>query len=210
MKRAALLSALVVGLSLSSTAARADIPPPPRDLPEGKQPISLSVYYTPNKDITFIRIGRNALPGLVPQEDKKTGWAPSPTRSIAAATALSLGVAGLFLLRGKRGAQMACGMILAAGLGAFGAEVWGNAPAPDRAPPAPIDVRIETSGTPKPFHGRAVVEVVDGQDIQLLIGTRPTPVNERRDRGPPPPSPPSNPVPNGPDTNSPAKNPSRS
>jgi hypothetical protein len=197
MHRAA-LSAVVLA-SWAASSARADIPPPPRDLPSGKIPIPIEVSYAPDKDVTFLYLGREALESASDDKKKQTQWTPGTTRSIVAATALSLGVAGIFLLRGKRTAQVACGLVLLAGLGALGAEVWANAPAPIPNPPPPTPARpTDVSGPdlrPKTFHGDAVVEIVDGDGahrVRLVIGTKPKPKYQRV-LPPEPPTPPKTP-----------------
>jgi len=215
MQRAFIFSALVIAgvfidSLLSANAARADIPPPPRDLPDGKIPIPIEVSYDLNKDVSFLYIGREALKSAGGGEEKQSLRAPGATRSIVAAGALSLGLAGLLLLRGKRRAQIACGLVLAIGLGAIGIEAWANAPAPNPpgGPNGPFDLGDGGPNfKPKAFHGDAVVEIVDGDrahQIRLVIGTKPKP--QRQFRGAPLQSPPEGPPggPPSPNQNAPA------
>jgi len=184
MKRVALLIAFV-GLSSVSTAAWADVPPPPKDLPEGKQAVSIQVTHDPDKDVSFLYIGRQALETASPKGEKQSRWTPGPTRSMIAAMALSLGIAGLFFMRGKRGAQIACGLVLAAGLGALSAEAWGNAPAPPPKVPDPkftLDPvwNLTTPDGKKVFNGVTVVVLGEGRDVRLVIGTKHRPLNPPR------------------------------
>jgi hypothetical protein len=180
MKRLVLGSVLILGTALTSealtSAARADVPPQPRDVPEGMRYTTLQVTHDPDKDTSFLYIGRQALEMADPKSEK-TGWNTSPTRSILAALSLSLGVAGLFFLRGKRGPQIACGLVLAVGLGSIGAEAWGNA-APVRPDPKydadKVWNLISQSGQ-KVFNGDTVIVMGQGRDIRLVIGTKPKP-----------------------------------
>jgi hypothetical protein len=202
MKRVALLSALVVAGLVSTTAARADVPVPPKDLPEGKTAVSIQVTHDPDKDVSFLYIGRQALETASPKAEKQSQWTPGPTRSIVAAMALSLGIAGLFFLRGKRGAQIACGMVLAAGLGVLSAEAWGNA-APVPPPAQDLKFKLDpvwnltTREGKKVFNGDAVVVLHDWHDVRLVIGTKPKPKRDWQGPpvNPPVPAPPPNSAP---------------
>jgi len=206
MQRVALVSALAIA-GLATTVAVADIPPIPRDVPAGKQYVSLQVTHDPDKDVSFLYLGRDAVRAGEPQAEQKTGWNPSPTRSIVAATALSLGIAGLFFMRGKRGAPIACGLVLAAGLGTLGTEAWGNAPAP---PPPNRKYELDqvwnltTAEGKKVFNGDTVVVIGPGRDVRLVIGTKPKPQRERRDPQDFFPPRPVNPGPSAPSPNAPA------
>jgi hypothetical protein len=194
MKRSLLLPfvapAVIALAGLSSIAARADIPPSPRDLPAGRTPYPIEVSYDETKDVTFLYMGQDALASAMNDKKKQSFHAPDATRSIVAALALSLGIAGMFLLRGKRTAQVACGLVLIVGLGALGAEAWGNAPPPIKNTPVP---QPDTSHLrPKGFRGDVVVELMGGEHahrVRLVIGTKPKP--EYRRSGPigPPPTP---------------------
>jgi hypothetical protein len=193
MKRSLFLP--VVGLAVvafwglvSPAPARADIPPLPVDLPAGKTPVPIEVSYDQTKDITFLYIGNDVLASAARDNKDKQGFhAPGAARSIVAALALSLGVAGIFLLRGKRTAQAACGLVMIVGLGALGAEAWGNAAPPIKTPPPGPPATTGRDLRPKTFNGDAVVEIVDGDGsyhVRLVIGTKPKPKYVRP--GPPP------------------------
>jgi hypothetical protein len=177
MTRTQLLSTLLVGLL--STSAAADIPlnsDSPKERPAGKKTIPVAVHFDTHADWSHLEIGREAL-DIAPSE-KQSRWSPSSTRSIVAAAALSLGIAGVVLLRGRRPAQMACFLVLAAALGAVGNETWANV-APHRYT-FPDDAKVETGivwnldvNGRKVFLCDAVVEVIDGHDIRLVVGTKP-------------------------------------
>jgi len=207
MQRVALLSALAVAGLLSTTAARADLPVPPKDLPEGQTAVSIQVTHDPDKDVSFLYIGRQALETASPKAEKQSRWTPGPTRSMIAAMALSLGIAGLFFMRGKRGAQIACGLVLAAGMGVLSAEAWGNA-AP--VPPPARDLKfhfdpvwnLTTAEGKKVFNGDAVIVVGEGHSVRLVIGTKPKP--RRVSDGPP--NYPPQPIKIAPPTEAPAPN----
>src|SRR5689334_1337062 len=67
---------------------------------------------------SVLRISRSALKAagyeLRAIDAPQTGdWSPSRTRSIVAASAMSLGFAGVFLLRGKRRTTIATGVVAA-------------------------------------------------------------------------------------------------
>jgi hypothetical protein len=132
----------------------------------------LTVRFDPTQDVSVLYIGRDALPAVQPE--KKTGFAPGAGRSMVAAIALSCGVAGVFLLRGRRAAQLASGLVLAVGLGALGVEAWGNAPPPVTLPPvAPPPFSAASDAHPKVIEGETVIEIVDGGRVELVIGTKP-------------------------------------
>jgi hypothetical protein len=180
MTRAALLSALTLGIFLPSSSARADIPILPQDLPDGRTPYSIEVTYDPDKDVSFLYVGRRAL-GTVQAGEKQSLWEPGRTQSVVAAVSLSLGLASVLLLRGRRGAQIACGLVAAIGIGAIGVEALGNAPAPKPPPSANPQPSPTTLAGRRPhfaltkFQGETVVEVVEGEQIRLVIGTKPKP-----------------------------------
>lgn len=166
----------VVG-SLQVSLAYADIPPLPRDLPPGKSMEGLKVKVDATKDISILRIPRSALDdaGIEIREKKNakpSAWSPSKTRSLVAASAMSLGIGGVFLLRKKRGAAIAAALAGATVLGTLGAHAWGNA--------APMPPEASRPTLPASFSGNVVIEIVDGEgDVHLTIGTKPMPKYQR-------------------------------
>jgi len=167
----------VASLGIVATSVYADIPPRPVDLPNGKISTPLVVKVDPNKDVSFLRIPREQLKEAGEAKDARQGWLPGRTQSMIAAMAASVGVASVFLLRGKRHAKIA--VLFVSGLVASGAvaQAWW-APPPGRPPFAP----------PPNFSGEVVIEPTDGFQVELIIGTKPLP--QRRGRpGPPPEAP---------------------
>lgn len=196
------LSRTIIGLAVVGlfqvSLAIADIPPIPKDLPEGKNwgdMKDLKVTVDPTKDISILRIPRSVL-GAADGElrekknTKPSAWSPTTTRSLAAALAMSLGIGGVFLARKKRSTAVAVALVAATVVGTLGVEAWGNAPAPQ--PPAEAPVAV--ASLPQDFRGNVVVEIVDGAGVvSLTIGTKPLPTREPRfgPRVTPPPTPPS-------------------
>lgn len=179
----AIFGLLVVGL-LPLPLARADVPPLPRDLPDGKSFEELEVKVDPNKDISFLRIPRSALgdAGLDIRDKKKeeTGaLTPSAERSVVAALAMSLGIAGVFFARKKRGAAIAVALVSATVVGAIGVQAWGDLapfPRPRPRPEAPV----AAGGTVTlPYDGHVVIQIVEEGPVQLTIGTKPLPKYKR-------------------------------
>jgi hypothetical protein len=191
--------AIAAAIPLSTT--RADIPPLPADLPAGKSWKPLEVRVAPTKDISILRISRSALAeaGLEIRPTKQTGhWTPSTQRSIVAAMALSLGIAGVFLARKKRGAAIAVAMLAAGVAGTMGVHAWGNGP-PRQPPPRPEQTPKAFWGTMVPLHGdstaahqpqaggpvqnfngKVVIEITDDDEaVRLFIGTKPEPKYRR-------------------------------
>ena len=179
----AIFGLLVVGL-LPASFALADIPPTPRDLPQGKSYQDLEVRVNSTKDISILRIPRSALEeaGLEIRDKKspKVGAmppnaSPSTTRSIVAALALSLGVAGVFFTRKKRGAMIAVALVSTTIVGAMGMQAWGN------AAPMPIPRNDEEAAGIKNFNGNVVIEIIEeGRRVELSIGTKPIPPRKFR------------------------------
>lgn len=176
LKRA-LFGLLVIGL-LPASFALADIPPTPRDLPPGKNYERLEVKVDAAKDMSFLRIPRSALNDAgLDFRDKKSSkvgtTSPSTTRSIVAALALSLGVAGVFFTRRKRGAMIAVALVSTTIVGAMGMQAWGN------AAPLPIPRNDAEAAGIKNFRGNVVIQIVEDGDVELTIGTKPLPVYKR-------------------------------
>ncbi|MCE9605656.1 MAG: hypothetical protein K8U03_12250 [Planctomycetia bacterium] len=169
----------IIGLAVvcmfQASLLMADIAPSPTDIPDGKSTASLEVKIDKTKDVSFLRISRSALrdAGLdIPETGtKKTGaWTPSTQRSIVAALAMSLGIAGVFLVRKKRGAAIAVALVAGAVVGTLGVQAWA---APQHDP-----------NTVSPTHnhnGTVVIEFTDGDEggVSLTIGTKPLPKYRR-------------------------------
>lgn len=161
-----------------SSPTWADIPPPPADLPQGKQSDPLVVRVDPTKDVSFLKLPRRALEraGLqVPARDARSDG-PSRFRSVVAAGALSLGVASVLLLRGRRWRAAAAAALVA--VGAVLASAWATAdvvPPPGQAAPL----------TNLSLSGEVVIEVVDEGPVEMVLGMKPLP--KRKPLRPPPP-----------------------
>jgi hypothetical protein len=202
MKRVALLRGLVLVLPLAASSARADIPPPPADLPAGRYSTSYQIRFDPTKDVTILHLGRDVLEQAEADAkkaapEKRSETSPGTTRSIVAATAMSLGLAGVLLLRGRRRSQIVCGLVLAAGLGAVGSEAWANLAPPPPAPSVPVTTQFNLGGNPgwivardgnRVFNGQIVVQLTSGNNVQLNVGTKALPQRTGR-VGPPIPEP---------------------
>lgn len=165
----------IVGGALFASSALADIPVLPRDLPPGKTPVPLVVKKDADKDMSFLRISRQLAEQLsAPGANKKADWSPSEPRSIIAALALSAGIAGAFFVRGrKRTAMLAAVLVSGTFIVTSAVQSHGNAapirPAP--VPPLPID-----------FQGGVVIEISDRKDffgVELIVGTKKPPENNR-------------------------------
>jgi hypothetical protein len=180
----AILAFAVVGL-LQVTLAHADIPPTPRDLPPGKSMERLQVKIDASKDISTLRIPRSALndAGLDIREKKNakpSDWSPTKMRSVVAALAMSLGIGGVFLVRKKKGAAIASALVAATIVGTLGVQAWANVPAPLNPPPAPIPAPEVAGVINGNFSGNVVIEIIEDEgDVQLTIGTKPLPKQQR-------------------------------
>lgn len=176
----AMIGLAVAGL-LQVSLAHADIPPLPRDLPAGKSMEGLKVKVDANKDISILRIPRSALndAGVEIREKKNakpSAWSPSKTRSMVAALAMSLGIGGVFLVRKKKGAAIAAALVASTIVGTLGVQAWANAPPPPPAAPAPAG----TDMLKGEFRGNVVIEIVEEEgDVQLTVGTKPLPKQQR-------------------------------
>jgi hypothetical protein len=168
--------AALVGLGILATRSYADIPPRPVDAPADKSTTPLVVRVDPNKDVSFLRVPREQLKEAAEAKDAKQGWLPGRTQSMIAAMAASIGVASVFLLRGKRNAKIAVWFVTGLVASAAVAQAWWAPP-----PGKPFT-------TPANFSGEVVIEPTDGFQVELIIGTKPLP--QRRGRpGPPPEAP---------------------
>jgi len=173
----AIIAVAIVGL-IHVSVASADIPPLPRDLPAGKSMEGLKVKVDAHKDISTLRIPRSALgdAGLDIREKKNakpSAWSPSKTRSLVAAMAMSLGIGGVFFVRRNRKAAITVALVAATIVGTLGVQAWANAPFP---------ASREAPGQPLPasFSGHVVIEIIeDDGDVQLTIGTKPLPKQQR-------------------------------
>jgi hypothetical protein len=180
----AILGLAVVGL-LQVSLAHADIPPLPRDLPAGKSMEGLNVKIDASKDIYTLRIPRSALSdaGLEIRDKKNakpSAWNPTKTRSVVAALAMSLGIGGVFLVRKKKAAAIASALVAATIIGTLGVQAWANAPPPFNPPPAPNPAPEAGGVINGSFSGNVVIEIIDDEgDVQLTIGTKPLPRQQR-------------------------------
>lgn len=181
MKTKMLLPAIVIVAWMSSIAAPAwaDIRLPDKKPAVGPPSVPLVVKTDETQEVSVLRIGREAL--------KQAGWpvpgrraemSPSNLRSIVAAVALSLGIAGLFLLRGRRGAAATAGLLAGAIVAMVAMQAWGNMPPPHRVRPA------LPAGD---YRGRVVIEIVNepAGEAELIIGMMAKP--ERAPEPPPAP-----------------------
>jgi hypothetical protein len=150
--------------------ALADIAPYPRDVPRGKTALPLVVKYDANKDVSVLRISRQVVkPGAAVEPNKNGDWSPSAPRSIIAAIAMSVGIAGAFFVRGRRRLGLAAVALVA---GTFmitsAVQTYGNAAPMPPHKPVPL---------PAEFQGHVVIEIVDKEfsGVELIIGTKKLP-----------------------------------
>ncbi|MGC3972660.1 MAG: hypothetical protein QM775_36545 [Pirellulales bacterium] len=163
-------------LSLSASLAQADIPPPPADLPEGKDSYDLRLTATADKDVSFLRIPKGALPARAQAANNAQGnWSPQNWRTIAAGLCLSAGIAAVFLVRGKNRYGAAAALIALSLFGATTLPAWGNAAPPSVREQPGAAFQVPADG----FHGVVVVEIVDDGPIELVVGTKPKPKYKR-------------------------------
>jgi hypothetical protein len=168
------------GILTIAGSALADIPPRPRDVPEGKIERPLTVRYDANKDCSFLYISKDALGGVqdvpAPPANKSSLWSPSPLRSIIAALAMSGAVVAIFLVPRGRWSATAAGCIAGAAVIACAVELYSNAPPPASALREPND---QVRALRENFNGDVVVEIVDRPGVELVVGTKPKPKYQR-------------------------------
>lgn len=150
----AITGALIVGL-LSSSYAFGNGAPIRRQFQPETVYAHLEVDIDPTNDVSILRISEADLLKAGYERKAVPNWfgasSPSRQRSIIAALALSLGLAGVFLTRRRRTAAIATALASATIVGVLSLQAWANMSPPRRiVEPDPTPVL-----TPMPFKAGA-------------------------------------------------------
>lgn len=163
MYRRLLFCTLIAATMVASVCSIsfADLPARPGSIPRGKKTEHIVLRVDETKDVCFVRIPRDQLKALLAEDEvKQSSWAPGRMQTIVAALAGSVGVASVFLLRGKHAVKLALMFVVCLVVSGTVAEAW-QFPSPRQVLPR----------MPVTMSGEVVLEVTAGSTVEVIVGT---------------------------------------